>query len=141
MPDGVKQMRSLWTRRPPKNKRRGEQDNECKRDSTIADANYDDRIDAEHQERPDLGEVRGFYPSQALCQIERPAVLKPDLVKNYFATLRSSGVRKFAVREFRSQDHGFLSAEGSKFLSPGRRLCEALGGWTQDGSAIDHVIN
>jgi hypothetical protein len=56
-------------------------DDECKRDSTIADANHDDRIDAEHQKKPDLSEGRGFYPSRALWQIDRPAVLKPGLVR------------------------------------------------------------
>ena len=63
-PDRVTQTRSQWTRDHPT--KAGEQENERKRDSTIADANHDDRIDAEHQERPDLSKGRGFHPSRAL---------------------------------------------------------------------------
>ena len=36
--------------------RQGKQDDESKRDSRIADAIHDDRIDAEYQEWPDLNE-------------------------------------------------------------------------------------
>jgi len=44
----------------------GEQDNECERDSTIADANHDDRVDAEYKERADLTQGRGFRPFRTL---------------------------------------------------------------------------
>ena len=66
-----------------KQQRQGELDNECKRDSTIADANHDDRIGAEHQERPDLSEGRGFHPSRALWQIDRAEPRPPgqDITK------------------------------------------------------------
>jgi len=40
--------------------KQGKQDNECQRDSTTADPNHNDRIEAEHQERPALSEGRGF---------------------------------------------------------------------------------
>jgi hypothetical protein len=64
--------------------KQGKQDNECKGDSTIADANHDNRIDAEHQERPDLSEGRRFHPSRVLWRKEKPALLKPVHVQNFF---------------------------------------------------------
>jgi hypothetical protein len=115
-----------------KQQRQGELDNECKRDSTIADANHDDRIDAEHQKKPDLSEGRGFYPSQALWQIDRPAVLKPGLVRTGVLPRKDSCVHppitpsksvksaesSVSIPEFR------LKWNGTESLPPGQDISE-----------------
>ena len=68
----------------------GEEDNECERDSTIADANHDDRIDAEYQERPALFKAVDSIPSAPSSRPKGPAVLIQEFTRSGVQELAQS---------------------------------------------------